>query len=117
VLGHDEDLRPGLPLGARPAVLLQPADHAHAPALLEVLAADLGEPRPGGDVEVRDLFLRLLVLFEEPVRREREAADRGVLRRVLQLRILHNVGSLRAASWEFFSWLESDSRQYRQLAL
>ncbi len=73
VLGHDRDLRPTLPLGARPPVLLQPADHPHAPALLQVLPADLGQARPGGDLEERDLLLRLLVLLEVPVGRERRS--------------------------------------------
>jgi hypothetical protein len=35
VLGHDRDLRPSLPHGARPPVLLQPADHPLPLALLE----------------------------------------------------------------------------------
>jgi len=55
VLGHDGHLRPGLALGARPPVLLQPADHPHAPSLRELFPADFREPRPGGDIEVRDL--------------------------------------------------------------
>jgi hypothetical protein len=87
VFRHDRDLRPTLPLGARPPVLLQPADHPNPPALLEVLPADLGQARLGGDVEERDLLLRLLVLLEVAVGGEREAADRGPLLGVLQLRV------------------------------
>jgi hypothetical protein len=70
-----------------PPALPQPPVDDDAASFFQVLAAPLGELRPGGDVDVADLLLKLIVSVVVAVAGYGEPAQRGSVLYVAKLGI------------------------------